>query len=31
MFQRTPLDQLLNDIVTDDNPAISGNQRNLFG
>ena len=30
MFERIPLDQLLNKIVTDDNQDLSGNQLNLF-
>ena len=30
MFERIPLDQLLNDIVTDEIPASSANQLNLF-
>jgi len=30
MFERIPLDQLLNKIVTDDIPALSANQLNLF-
>ncbi len=30
MFERIPLDQLLNKIPTDDNQDISGNQLNLF-
>ena len=31
MFERIPLDQLLNEIVTEDVQAFSGNQLNLFG
>jgi len=30
MFERIPLDQLLNNIITDDIQALSGNQLNLF-
>ena len=30
MFERIPLDQLLNNIVTDDIQALSANQLNLF-
>jgi hypothetical protein len=30
MFERIPLDQLLNKIVTDDVQAVSPNQLNLF-
>ena len=30
MLERIPLDQLLNNILTDDNQALSGNQLNLF-
>jgi hypothetical protein len=30
MFERIPLDQLLNTIITDDTQAVSPNQLNLF-
>ena len=30
MFERIPLDQLLNNIITDDVPTLSANQLNLF-
>ena len=30
MFERIPLDQLLNNIITDDIQALSANQLNLF-
>jgi hypothetical protein len=30
MFERIPLDQLLNTIITDDIQAFSANQLNLF-
>ena len=30
MFERTPLDQLLNNIATEDNQSVDANQLNLF-
>ncbi len=30
MFERIPLDQLLNNIISDDVQALSANQLNLF-
>ncbi len=30
MFEKIPLDQLLNNIITDDIQALSANQLNLF-